>query len=55
MFRFPANKTHKPTVAVEYDCRGRRKLKSFASDYEALRFYAAKLKAGCNPRVCKGT
>jgi len=47
--------TPKPTVAVEYDCRGQRVRKDFGSNaYAARRFYAAKLKANRNPAVKKG-
>ena len=42
-----------PLVWVEYDCRGERKSKHFDDAHEARRFYAAKLKAGKNPKVKK--
>ncbi|WP_425397470.1 hypothetical protein [Aeoliella sp.] len=54
MFRFPANRIDKPAVVIEYDCRGRRTSKTFTDEFAARRFYATKLKSGCNPRVCKG-
>jgi len=41
-------------VTVEYTARGRRVTKTFADAYAARRFYAAKFKAGANPRVVKG-
>ena len=41
-------------VAVEYDCRGRRVTKVFASAYAARRFWIAKDKAGKNPQIKKG-
>lgn len=40
-----------PRVAVEYDCRGERRSKTFECPYEARQFFCAKDKAGCNPKV----
>ena len=42
-------------VAVEYNARGRRERKVFRDLYEARRFYAAKYKAGAEPRVSRPT
>ena len=36
---------------VEDTCRGRRVRKGFAGQYAARRFYAAKDRAGKNPKV----
>lgn len=51
---FPANRLPIP-VYVVYDCRGRRARKWFENGLgrEARAFYAAKLKAGKNPKVVK--
>ncbi len=47
--------TRMPSVAVEYDCKGKRKTKEFGTDaYAAKRFYQAKLKAGKHPCIKKG-
>lgn len=43
-----------PAVVVEYTCRGVRKAKHFVDAFAARRFYAAKLVAGCGPKVLKG-
>jgi hypothetical protein len=43
-----------PPVAVEYDARGKRVTRQFANAFEARRFYAAKARAGKNPKVKKG-
>ena len=40
-------------VAIEYDCRGKRVIKTLANAYEAKRFWMAKDKAGKNPKVRK--
>ena len=40
-------------VAIEYDARGKRVRKLFTDHYQARRFYAAKDKAGRNPKVKK--
>ena len=40
-------------VFVEYDCLGSRKQKRFDCVYKARRFYAAKYKAGKNPKITK--
>lgn len=42
-------------VAVEYDGRTGRERKEFTADSAARRFYAAKSKAGKNPRVVRAT
>ena len=42
-----------PSVAVEYDCRGKRMMKRFDDIFEARRFYAAKDKDGKRPKVVK--
>lgn len=45
-----------PPVAVEYDgAKGQRVTKQFADAYAARRFYAAKHRAGKNPRVRKAS
>lgn len=43
--------TRLPAVDVEYDARGARAVKHFEDANEAKRFYAAKDKAGKNPKV----
>lgn len=43
--------TRMPAVEVEYDARGKRVTKHFADANEAKRFFAAKDKAGKNPKV----
>jgi len=40
-------------VAVEYDSRGKRVLKTFKDHYEARRFFALKDKQGKRPKVRK--
>lgn len=50
----PANTPTTPVV-VEYDCRGQRVTKSFASPHAARRFYVLKHKQGKHPQVKKGT
>ena len=47
--------TRMPSVAVEYDCKGKRKTKECGQDvYAAKRFYQLKLKAGKHPCIKKG-
>jgi hypothetical protein len=54
-FQVAAISTRMPSVAVEYDCKGKRKTKEFGTDaYAAKRFYQAKLKAGKHPCIKKG-
>lgn len=38
-------------VVIEYDRLGKRVRKEFADNFQARAFFAAKLKAGKNPRV----
>ena len=40
-------------IGVEYTARGERVVKNFPDPYSARRFYAAKLKAGADPKVVK--
>ncbi len=46
--------TNNPTISIEYDCRGQRKVKTFACPYEARRFYTTKARQGKNPKIIKG-
>ena len=43
--------TPKPKTSVQYDCWGKRKVRTFSDPYEARRFYIMKLKEGKNPKV----
>lgn len=45
--------TPKPDVLIWYDSRDKRISKRFSDAYAARRFYAAKLKAGKNPKLTK--
>lgn len=42
-----------PPVDVEYDCRGKRKRKSFPNAHAGRAFYSMKLKQGKRPKICK--
>jgi hypothetical protein len=42
-----------PPVDIEYDCRGKRKRKSFPNAHAGRAFFGLKLKAGKNPKICK--
>ena len=42
-----------PAVTIEYSCRNKRATKDFEDANEAKKFYAAKEKAGRNPKVLK--
>jgi hypothetical protein len=50
---FPMDRKAKRLVAVWYDSHGRRRFKVFDDPYAARRFYAAKTRAGRNPKVGK--
>ena len=53
---FPMNrKKLREPYAVEYDRRGKRVTKQLPDAWAARRFYAAKLKAGANPRFVRET
>lgn len=41
------------SIGVEYDCRGRRKLRVFSDCYVARRFYVVKFGLGKNPVVVR--
>lgn len=47
--------TRSPGIAVEYDCLGKRVVKTFAPEelYKARRLYAEKLEGGKNPKLRK--
>lgn len=49
---FPADRMP-VQVAVEYDSRGVRTIKTFPNAWQARSFYIAKCKAGRNPKVVK--
>jgi len=42
-----------PAVAVEYDCHGKRKTRTFSNAFLARQFYTQKQRAGRNPKVRK--
>ncbi len=47
--------TRMPSVAVEYDAKGKRKTKEFGTNvFAAKRFYQLKLKAGKRPCIKPG-